>query len=167
MPGILDNILGSGIGDLAKGVGDVIGKFVADPNQKVEAQLEVERLTNALNLQLITADKDFAVQQASVITAEAKSESWLARNWRPILMLTFTFIIAFNYILAPIINSFASDGKVYLIALVIPPDMWGLLKLGVSGYIVGRSVEKVMETRATKDITVASVQAQTSAANGK
>jgi len=24
----------------------------------------------------------------------------------------------------------------------IPPDMWDLLKLGIGGYVVGRSVEK-------------------------
>ena len=28
--------------------------------------------------------------------------------------------------------------------LEIPPDMWGLLKLGLSGYIVGRSGEKMV-----------------------
>jgi hypothetical protein len=27
--------------------------------------------------------------------------------------------------------------------LVLPPDMWALLKIGVGGYIVGRSGEKI------------------------
>jgi hypothetical protein len=29
------------------------------------------------------------------------------------------------------------------LALAIPPDMWDLLKLGVGGYVMGRSAEKV------------------------
>lgn len=28
----------------------------------------------------------------------------------------------------------------------IPPDMWDLLKLGVGGYVVGRSAEKSIKT---------------------
>lgn len=158
MSGLTDLFTG-GFGQLTSGISDIIGKFVADPNQKTAAQLELAKLAQDFQVKLLDADKEFAIQQANVIVAEAKSESYLARNWRPILMLTFTFIIAFNYILAPIINSFASNGLVYLVAVPIPPDMWGLLKLGVSGYIVGRSVEKVMETKATKDIAVANVVA--------
>jgi len=28
--------------------------------------------------------------------------------------------------------------------LEIPPDMWALLKIGLGGYVVGRSVEKTV-----------------------
>ena len=72
--------------------------------------------------------------QAAVIKAEATSQSWMARNWRPILMLTFTYTIAHNYVLAP------SFGLNYL---EIPGNMWGLLKIGVGGYIGGRTFEKI------------------------
>ena len=36
-------------------------------------------------------------QRSDVIQAEAKSDSWMASNWRPILMLTFTAIVAMKF----------------------------------------------------------------------
>ena len=78
---------------------------------------------------------------AGIITAEANSEHWIAANWRPITMLTFVFIIANNYIIYPYLSLFFDDAPV----LAIPPDMWDLLKLGLGGYVVGRSVEKTVK----------------------
>jgi len=52
----------------------------------------------------------------------------------------FGIIIANNYIIYPYLSLFMDDAPM----LEIPPDMWGLLKLGLSGYIVGRSGEKMV-----------------------
>lgn len=76
---------------------------------------------------------------AGIVTAEAKSDHWLAANWRPVTMLTFVFIIANNYILYPYLALFFEEAP----KLEIPPDMWALLKIGLGGYVVGRSAEKV------------------------
>ena len=76
---------------------------------------------------------------AGIVTAEAKSEHWLAANWRPVTMLTFVFIIANNYIIYPYLALFFEEAP----KLEIPPDMWALLKIGLGGYVVGRSAEKV------------------------
>ena len=77
---------------------------------------------------------------AGIVTAEAKSDHWLAANWRPITMLTFVFIIANNYIIYPYLALFFEEAP----KLEIPPDMWSLLKIGLGGYVVGRSVEKAV-----------------------
>lgn len=77
--------------------------------------------------------------QGGVIKAEASSGSWLAANWRPILMLSFTAIIVVNYLVVPIAQWFGVSEA----PLILPPDMWALLKIGVGGYIVGRSGEKI------------------------
>ena len=77
---------------------------------------------------------------AGIVTAEASSDHWLAANWRPITMLTFVFIIANNYILYPYLALFFDEAP----KLEIPPDMWSLLKIGLGGYVVGRSVEKAV-----------------------
>jgi hypothetical protein len=165
----LTDLASGAFGGIVDSIGNVIGKFVTDPNAKLAAQLEVSKIANDYQVQLLQADKEFAVQQASVVIAEAKSESWISRNWRPIFSLTLTSIVAFNFVLAPIINMFASTcvpnaaGVVTCVgrlkALDIPPNMWGLLTLCLSGYIVGRSVEKITDTKATRDITVANVTA--------
>ena len=78
-------------------------------------------------------------QRSDVIQAEAKSDSWMASNWRPVLMLTFTAIVATNWLILPVVSWFGP----HLVPLVLPPDMWDLLKIGVGGYILGRSGEKI------------------------
>jgi hypothetical protein len=156
----LTDIFTGGLSGLTDSVKGILDKFITDPKDKLAAQLQVETMAHDLEVQTLKAGSDFAVQQASVVIAEAKGESWMQRNWRPILMLSFVAIIDFNFILAPIINMFAS-GK--LKALDIPTQMWGLITLGVSGYIGARSWEKVTDTKATRDLAVANVQAKAAA----
>lgn len=119
---------------LLDSVGGILDKFVVSPEDKLKAQQEILKLQSDFQLKLLEADSTFAAQQAQVITAEAKSESWLARNWRPLLMLTFTYIIAHTYIFSPLFH---------LASVAIPEQMWRLLELGMTGYIAGRSLEKV------------------------
>ena len=76
---------------------------------------------------------------ASIVKAEAAGESWLQRNWRPILMLTIVSIIFNNYVLAPYLSLFTD--KVAIIDL--PGGLWALLNVGVGGYVAGRSGEKI------------------------
>lgn len=78
-----------------------------------------------------------------VIVAEAQGKSWIQRNWRPITMLTFVFIIANNYIFVPYAQAFGA----FVPALEIPNGMWALLNVGIGGYIASRGVEKVFETK--------------------
>lgn len=136
----ITSFFAGGFGEVLKGVNGILDHFVANPEEKLKAQLQLSQMANDLQMKAMEADSALAVQQASVVIAEAKSESWLARNWRPILMLTFTFIIAWNYILIPILSAFTSRIQ----PAVIVPDMWQLLKLGITGYIVGRSAEKTV-----------------------
>lgn len=132
--GILTKIFGKP-GEILNGVGDIIGKFVTDPDKKLEAELALAKLESEFQSKLVDADVEWAKAQADVIKSEATSSSWLARNWRPLLMLVFTYIIFHTYVIAPLFS----------IKNVVPLDdqMWELLKIGVGGYIVGRSVEKV------------------------
>ena len=103
------------------GAEDIIKRFIPDPAQATSAMLELSKL------------------QSSTIIAEEQGESWLQRNWRPLTMLVFVAIIANNYLLYPYISLFWHSAPF----LVIPPDMWGLLKLGLGGYVVGRTGEKI------------------------
>jgi len=114
------------IGPLLGGLFGLIDKSVEDRDQaaKIKADLQTMVLSGQLR-ELETA--------AGIITAEANGESWLQRNWRPLLMLLFGIIIANNYLLAPLFGTPQA---------LIPPDMWALLKLGLGGYVMGRSAEK-------------------------
>lgn len=134
MPGILD-ALGTPFGSVLTAVGDILGRFIASPDEKLKAQLELAKVGADFQVKMAEADAEFAKSQAAVITSEVQSQSWAARNWRPVLMLTFTYIIAHNFVIAP---------TFHLSALAIPPEMWTLLNIGIGGYIVGRSAEKIV-----------------------
>ena len=124
-----------GWGDVVKGVTDLVGQFVEDKDKANELETKIKNKLLSLEQEVITAQRD-------VIVAEAKSQSFIARNWRPIMMLTFVGIIANNYILFPYITLFGGTST----TLEIPPDMWALLKIGVGGYVMGRSGEKMVES---------------------
>lgn len=113
-------------GPLLKGLFDVVDQAVEDKDQaaKIKAALQQKVLDGQMK-ELEAA--------ANIIVAEAKGDSWLQRNWRPLLMCLFGVIVANNYLVVPLFGTPAAD---------IPPDMWDLLKLGVGGYVLGRSVEK-------------------------
>jgi len=118
LPALIAPLLGSLLGIVDDAVED------KDLAAKLKANIQEKALTG--NLEGMKA-------AAAVIMAEANGESWLQRNWRPLLMCLFGVIIANNYVVAPLFNTPLTD---------IPPDMWDLLKLGVGGYVVGRTVEK-------------------------
>jgi hypothetical protein len=72
--------------------------------------------------------------QAEIVKAEAQSQHWLAACWRPILMLTFGGLIVARWLgwSAPNITE----------AEVL--KLWDIVQLGLGGYVIGRSVEKVV-----------------------
>ena len=118
-------------------IGQVVGQVLGLIDKSVEDKDQAARLKHDVEVQFMQQDYSFIVKEiesrAGIIAAEAQGKSWLQRNWRPLLMLTFTYIIAHNYIVSPMFG---------LQRLEIPPDMWELLKLGMGGYILGRSAEK-------------------------
>ena len=126
-----------GWGDAVKGVTDLVGQFVEDKDKANE-------LETAIKNKLIGLEQEVVKAQRDVIVAEANSQSFIARNWRPIMMLTFVFIIANNYILFPYVQLFGGTS----LELEIPDAMWSLLKIGVGGYVMGRSGEKMVESYA-------------------
>ena len=111
-----------------------------DPATKADAQLKLlVQLQSADQAELNAAIAQLQ-QQAAVVLAEAAGESWLQRNWRPILMLVVVAIVANNYLVAPYLR--AMFGAAAMPTLDLPERLWDLMTLGVGGYVAGRSVEK-------------------------
>ncbi len=114
------------IGPLIGGLFGLIDKSVEDKDQAAKIKANLQEMVLTGQIKEIEA-------AATIIAAEAQGDSWLQRNWRPLLMCLFGVIIANNYLIVPLLGTPIAD---------IPPDMWELLKLGIGGYVVGRSVEK-------------------------
>ena len=127
---------------LAPLIGDVLGRILPEDQNK---RAEIER---ELNMALVTNSHAIEQAAAQVVMAEAKSEHTITATWRPILMLTITAIVGWNYLLAPIatvIINYALGQQVAL-SIPLPDELWNLLMIGVGGYVVGRSGEKIAGT---------------------
>jgi len=121
--GLLSTIIGPITGIIDKAVPD------ADLRRKLKQDIRAKLIEQETTL--VTAARD-------VIVAEAQGGSWMQRNWRPMTMLTFAAIVANNYLVAPYVQAFGGVAVV----LEIPPGMWGLMTMGLGGYVVGRTLEK-------------------------
>ena len=126
------------VGKFFDGLFGVIDQVVEDKDKANELKASLEQVMQNSDL---TKFVEQIKAQTSIILAEANSQSWLSRNWRPGLMALFGLIIFNNYVLNPWLTAMFSVN----IIMEIPPDMWALLKIGLGGYVVGRSTEKVAE----------------------
>lgn len=145
--GLLMGPAGSAVGTLvAAALGtpaepDAVQAAVSRDPQAAEKiiamQNEHQKTIAALIANLATTQ---ITEGAQTVRTEVTSDSWITKNWRPLLMLLFGAIIANNYIISPYVQAMFGAG----VSLPIPPDMWQLLKLGIGGYVIGRSSEKML-----------------------
>ena len=133
------NLLVKPIADLfGKGL-DIVDDLVEDKDLANKIKSEVKtKIMSIAHTELIT----LLESQTKIILGEIQGESWLQRNWRPILMLVIVSIVANNYLVYPYLSLFWNQAPV----LTLPEHLYSLMKIGVGGYIVGRSVEKGIET---------------------
>ena len=126
---MIQQLLSAGLG---KAVDNVLGRFFEDKDKAAQAAHE---------LRLAMMEHEQTAQQVArdVVVAEAKSEHWITSAWRPLVMLMFAVMIGNNYILAPYLDAILGTS----IMFDMPDQAWGLLSVGLGGYVVGRSAEKV------------------------
>lgn len=105
----------------------LIDKIIPDKEAADKAKLELLKLDQEGKLTELKA-------QAQIINTEAASEHWLAANWRPITMLIFVALIVARWFgwAAP---NLAEEEYIKL---------WSIVELGLGGYVIGRSAEKIL-----------------------
>ena len=133
-------------GFLAKLItGPLVGKLVdlfkvwqANKLSEAEIRAEVEQA-------LLSTFAEVSKAQASVIEAEMRGESWLQRNWRPIVACSFAFVIAFYGLIMPIMVAWLGFAPVR-IGDILLMEILKLVGFCLGGYIGGRSLEKIVTT---------------------
>jgi hypothetical protein len=105
----------------------LIDKIIPDKEAADKAKLELLKLDQEGKLTELKA-------QAQIINTEAASQHWLAANWRPLTMLIFVGLIVARWFgwAAP---NLAEEEYIKL---------WSIVELGLGGYVIGRSVEKIV-----------------------
>ncbi len=90
----------------------------------------------AYNTAVLNAKTSIEAAALANVAAEAQSKQWLAANWRPITMLTFVALIVCHWFG---LNASGISEAQYL-------SLYDLIKIGLSGYVIGRTVEKTAAT---------------------
>lgn len=128
-----------GLTDLIAGVFKPAAELIDELHTSTEEKLQQK--TRLLEVQAAAIDKSLEYElqtlqtRGEIIAAEAKSEHLITATWRPIVMLVFCAL--------------AVGDSLGLLTTPLRDEAWGLLQLGIGGYIAGRSAEKV--TKAVLD----------------
>jgi hypothetical protein len=128
MKKIIDWFGGTVVKDLMSG----LDKLFTSKEEKILAE-------NAIKQIIVQKQLELQKMQTEIIVSESNG-NWLQRSWRPILMLAFGFIVIYVKFLAPLFNFRIPE---------LENEFWNLLQLGIGGYVVGRSAEKI-----SKNITI-------------
>ena len=119
-------------GNVLKDLLGGLDKLFTSKEEKIKAEALIKEIILSKQLELQR-------MQADIIIAEAKG-NWLQRSWRPVLMLCFGFIVMYVKFFAPLFGWEIPE---------LENEFWNLLQLGIGGYVVGRSAEKI-----SKNITI-------------
>jgi len=117
------------IGDIINPIKDIVDELNTSEEEKLTIKAAMFKMEMAFSSKLMDYEKLLLEAKTKIITAEANGASWLQRNWRPITMMTFLVLV--------VCDSFG------VLAFRLSEDAWTLLKIGLGGYVTGRSIEKV------------------------
>jgi len=124
--GMLDFLSG-----IVKPITDLIDNLTTTDEERGKLKNELTKIENEFLGKTLEYESKLLDSQSRVVEAEAKGQSWLQRNWRPITMLTFLILVVcdcFGFLKFRLSN-----------------EAWLLLQIGLGGYVVGRSGEKIVE----------------------
>ena len=103
-------------------------------DKTIENKAEAEKIKQSIQQQLLSGQLKELEAQAQIITAEAKG-GWLQRNWRPLLMLVFAGLVVAHWF------GFTAPN----IPESVQNSLLNIVLVGVGGYVVGRSGEKIAD----------------------
>ena len=115
------------IGSIGGKVLDIVDNVVEDKDEAYRLKFEIQR-------QLIENKSNELESAAKIVLAEAQG-SWLQRNWRPLLMVTFAGLVVAHWF-----GFTAPD-----IPESVQISLLNIVMVGVGGYVVGRSGEKIAD----------------------
>ena len=125
---ILGTIFSGGAKDLVEGVGGVIDNLHTSKEEKLEAERKVKELVSSYQT---TLEKEIS----SRWTADMKSDSWLSKNVRPLVLV---FLVV-----STVLMIFIDAGTINFVVEAKWTDLLQLVLITVIGaYFGGRSLEK-------------------------
>jgi hypothetical protein len=130
------------IGMLLEVGSKILDKVLPDPEAKAKAQVMLLEMQQKGELAQIQADMNEQDNLTKRAEADMKSDSWLSKNIRP---MTLIYILT-AYLALAIMDAMGLDISDTFVSLL---GQWGMLVM--SFYFGGRTLEKVMDMKRTKD----------------
>lgn len=96
---------------------------------------EREANLSRIKSELIAQESTIIKESASVIRSEVQGDSWLQKSWRPITMIWFLVLISAYWFGFTPVN----------MPVEIVDSLFSLVQLGLGGYVIGRSAEKITQ----------------------
>ncbi|MBC5622052.1 MULTISPECIES: 3TM-type holin [Butyricimonas] len=109
---------------IVSAVGELVDRLTLPAREKKQLETDLLRVFMEWEQRVMEA-------RTAVLVEEARG-NWLQRSWRPLVMLIFALIV--------LVGTFTS-----LPILSDTSRFWDLLEIGIGGYVVGRSGEKIMQ----------------------
>lgn len=115
---------------------DLVDNIHTSDEERLTIKAKLLEIESQVSARFVDYAQKLAELQAKIITTETEHGNWLTKSWRPLVMLNFLLLI-----------------NLYWFGIV-PPGMTEatiqslleIIKWGLGGYVVGRSVEKTATT---------------------
>lgn len=115
---------------------DLVDKIHTSDEEKLGMKAQLMQIQASLVAKMQEYETALLEAKSKIITAEANSQSVIARNWRPVTMLCFVASIMGHWFgLTPDTLTPETVDNMFL-----------LVQIGLGGYVVGRSGEKMAKS---------------------
>lgn len=111
----------------------IIDKVIPDKNAAAAAKASLDSMKESDEAKAVEDQLQLQLAAMANIQAEAKGESWLQRNWRPMMALFFGGLVGAYWFGFTAPNLTADSIH----------DLFSLVQMMIGGYTIGRSVEKI------------------------
>jgi len=118
------------LSDLVSPITKMIDDVHTSTEEKLEIKSKIYAMQNQFASEMLRYESELAKHKSDIIKAEAQGQGVLQRSWRPITMLTFLVLV--------VCDAFG------LLTFRLSGEAWTLLLIGLGGYVVGRSAEKII-----------------------
>ncbi len=115
-------------------IGPIAGALFKTVDKVIDNKGAAEKIKQDIQQRIIAGELKELEGAAKIIQTEAQG-GWLQRNWRPIMMLVFAGLMVahwFGYTAPNIPES-------------VQNSLLNIIMIGIGGYTVGRSGEKIAE----------------------
>jgi len=120
------------IAGIFKPAAELIDELHTSEDERLAAKTKLLEVQAAAMQTAFDYEANILEARAKIVHAEASSNHWLTANWRPITMLTFLAL--------------AVGDSLGWMPNPLRDEAWTLLQVGIGGYLVGRSGEKIVKT---------------------